>query len=475
MLSSPLPPVPTAWDEPTPATTGEVLPQPCSDHDLGDFAEDEPRVGAPTPFPEAAGDMMSEEELLKSILAKDPRAIDRFDGKAPLGTDAESFMESVDEKLARLCKGIPTDQVDQHDPVTKPVPGFEGFVESLDACMMAGDVDLRGGVGQQFTKWLRDNVEKAEEYKALKAPGQTRQLKKNFRLAWAADMKVGKTVVVKQKLQLWEDVNEELGVYEPFERIVELEGGRHSANAITAAMKYYLRALTMGGHWRMANLMTDRIDVLYIKKTSRKIFSQKWSILQQHTEVVAQQAQPHGVATPVKSAAPVAAIAMEVAAGPLKATTPRKRGKGGSSGQNPNKKQKIAAKCEKVEESPDEKKKAANELKQASEVKRKYKNATASHIKLIEAIEEDPKYAWANTPVILGQLENPFNDLKGRIDSNSFNLSFMLHAVPEVKKRFALDFAPLLIQFSDDLHDRVNAVLKAQTKFVKMHAVKCED
>ena len=65
--------------------------------------------------------------------------------------------------------------------------------------------------------------------------------------------------------------------------------------------------------------------------------------------------------------------------------------------------------------------------------------------------------------------------MKGRNDSNSFNMFFMLNAVAEAKNRFALDFTPWLAQFSFDLDGRVNALLKAQTEFVNMHAVSCED
>ena len=66
-----------------------------------------------------------------------------------------------------------------------------------------------------------------------------------------------------------------------------------------------------------------------------------------------------------------------------------------------------------------------------------------------------------------GWLEDPLNDFKGRIDSNSFNMFFVLHAVAEAKSRFALDFTPLLAQLSFDLDGRVNALLKHRPSLCK--------
>ena len=56
------------------------------------------------------------------------------------------------------------------------------------------------------------------------------------------------------------------------------EGGRHSKSAIAAATKYVEKAMAMGGSWLSYNAMTERTDVLYVKKTHKQVFQQKWAL-----------------------------------------------------------------------------------------------------------------------------------------------------------------------------------------------------
>ena len=69
-------------------------------------------------------------------------------------------------------------------------------------------------------------------------------------------------------------MDKELGTYEPFERVVILEGGRENMSAWRAAVNYTLKCLRLGGMWVMWNDFTLRPQVLYVKKERISDFKQ---------------------------------------------------------------------------------------------------------------------------------------------------------------------------------------------------------
>ena len=66
------------------------------------------------------------------------------------------------------------------------------------------------------------------------------------------------TTPARSKTESWQDVDTEYGTYEPLERIIYFEGGRHSEAACNAAMLYAQKAMRMKGRWIQWNSMTER-------------------------------------------------------------------------------------------------------------------------------------------------------------------------------------------------------------------------
>ena len=86
------------------------------------------------------------------------------------------------------------------------------------------------------------------------------------------------TIAKQRKIESWKRVDEDIGSYEPLERIVKFEGGRHSASAWQAAYNYVSKAMALGGNWLSYNSFTQRVDILYVKKTQRSSFERAWEL-----------------------------------------------------------------------------------------------------------------------------------------------------------------------------------------------------
>lgn len=144
------------------------------------------------------------------------------------------------------------------------------------ACLETRDVTARTPAYQASSRWLAANPDKNEEYKQIKGLGaNVFAEKKAFRLRWA-EMKIQESTVSKVKKEEWQEVESEVGTYEPFDRIVFLEGDTPAA--VDAAMKYCNKAIKMGGPWVAWNPMTERTDVLYVKKSHTKVFARLWGL-----------------------------------------------------------------------------------------------------------------------------------------------------------------------------------------------------
>lgn len=65
--------------------------------------------------------------------------------------------------------------------------------------------------------------------------------------------------------------------------IVVHEGGKDSPKAWKAALNYLQAAMRLGGMWLQYNDFTKRVDILYVKKTRRTIFQQKWAMFTEST------------------------------------------------------------------------------------------------------------------------------------------------------------------------------------------------
>jgi len=146
-------------------------------------------------------------------------------------------------------------------------PGWEKRTNAIMDVLEKGDLDPRSALGQAFADHLKKHPEESEKYKALREPGMTMMLKKQFRLKWC-ESELEKITVAKVKLEEYQLIDEDDGTYQCFENIVIGEGGKDSPDAWSAATNYVTATMELGGKWLTYNCMTKRTDILYIQKNT---------------------------------------------------------------------------------------------------------------------------------------------------------------------------------------------------------------
>jgi hypothetical protein len=202
-------------------------------------------------------------------------------GLAGLGSDMEAVLEQVramDSSVTERAKECDAAVAAALAESRTPLPGMEDYVARCEAAINEKDVDLRKGIGQKFSQWLKEHPDAAKQYAECKTPGKTMQQKRDFRLRWAAEQIDENSTIHKTKLESYQIIETEDGTYEPLEMIVMHEGGKDSPAAWQAALNYLQVCMTLGGMWMQFNHFTKRVDILYIKKTRRSVFQQKWAM-----------------------------------------------------------------------------------------------------------------------------------------------------------------------------------------------------
>ena len=152
----------------------------------------------------------------------------------------------------------------------------------LEAALSKGELELRSGLVQQFSAWLKSHPEEENKYNAAAAvPGSKHAAKKAFRLRWA-QTQLELVTQTKSQLESYQKIDEDIGTYEPFEMVVKYEGGRKSKAVYKAALNYAKKCVGLGVQWLLYNEFTKRVDILYVKKSKRSAFARHWNLYEEH-------------------------------------------------------------------------------------------------------------------------------------------------------------------------------------------------
>jgi hypothetical protein len=167
----------------------------------------------------------------------------------------------------------------------EPLPGKAGICDQILDALAKGDVNVRGGLGQAFSKWLRANPDKKAVYDKVgeeAGPGQKTEAKKQWRMDWAAATYEESSVAVKRKLEEYKNIDESIGRYCAIEVVAKKEGG--SATSWVAAANYARKCAELGGKWITYNSWTKRVEVLYVRSQYRTVFTNAWQLLTEAKE-----------------------------------------------------------------------------------------------------------------------------------------------------------------------------------------------
>jgi hypothetical protein len=452
MSFSPAPQVPTSWDGEVPS--GQLSPRAHPEGGVGsDFGD---------PF-------------YKEDDREDHADVGDVAGElANLAEGAETFEKSM-MAIARAASAVVASaEAGAGERVAHT--GQEARAAALSGCIAAGDVETRSALGQKFNQYMKANAEEAAKYKAAgQTKGQAYQLKKEFRLRWAAAELEGVTVVKKSKLESYQIVEAEMGTYQPLEMIVKAEGGRHSPTAWRAAYAYAEKAMKLGGQWLSYNEFTNRVDILYVKKTKQNIFNTVWSLYQeqiQQTDTKAEATTAGGsmLETPVKVPAaesgnaslPAAALDTDGEKGNKRKAeeqvnsggpppTPTKQTKGGGMSAADKDNQKT--------------------LRAAQTTKILYSKVSTAHTSRMVSLTSDVEWADLATPATVKRLEVLYDDMLSSCQE-VFAAEFLHHELVDLKKKYRDDMAGFhfnIKHFESNVGPKVKCLETEQVRLNRMH------
>ncbi len=356
-----------------------------------------------------------------------------------------------------------------------PLPGNERFVARLTEGIGQGDIPPRSPLYQTFMACVKNSA----DYKEC----NTNEKKRAFRLQWAKSEFESATVEVSRtKAEEWQDVDEEIGTYESFDRIVWLEGGHHSPAAVAAAKLYCEKALKMKGKWVSWNPMTERVDVLYVKVTHRSVFTKLWGVYCRETSnptsAAAVGTSPATVTTtPVKTVARATVKAEgKVKGGAAKAggdaTNKTVATTTGSGKKRPGGKNGVAD-GEGDQPDGDEsaaKKIRADVLRKAGLTKSAYIRVSSVHGQILHSIATDVSYSWAKNDLTVNKLKEKMAAVQQRVDQHNFFKFYILNDVQVVRQLYtADDLQRLLPMFVTELEKLIQHVNDEHVRFNKMH------
>ena len=361
--------------------------------------------------------------------------------------------KDLNEMEALLAKGPPVVDVKAVDM------DMDYMMQQLHECIVKNEVSARASIGQAFKSWLIKNPDQKASYESIKGAGKTHTLKNEFRVAWAKDQ-LEERAAGKRKTKEWQKVSMDEGCYESLERIIFLEGGRRSPQAVRAAVNYVTKAFAMGGDWINFNSMTGRTDILYIKKKKMSIFTTKWELFEEHRSAN------------VNTLAPKLDIDASASTGTPASTDPN---------TPPPKRRKTAppSATKNTEPTPvDDKAKMAKKVKVdilrvANATKQKFLKCKAVHDTIMNNIVNDENYAWARTEFTKGKLESSYKEVSDKLQKDSFYKSFIVNELAEIKKKHDENvIVDKLKEFAADLDQSLKGLEREQLRFSRMHAAR---
>ena len=170
----------------------------------------------------------------------------------------------------------------------------------------SGSFDTTSVVGKYWAAAKKEDPTLKTQYDAV---GKKYSEQRAFRQRWV-EMQFENLQMSKEKKESSGVLHESQGSYEPFDIIVDKEGGVARPAAIRAALNYTLACIHFnkagqeairGVPWVSFNSMTKRWEYLYLKKTCKDWFAQSYSLVTKMFEDGQQDDQIMDKETPEKA------------------------------------------------------------------------------------------------------------------------------------------------------------------------------
>ena len=381
-------------------------------------------------------------------------------------------VEAIAEKAAAGVK----DMTEQPQVCAKP--GMESVLAQFQAAVTAGNIDLRGSVGQRFTNQLKVDSRLRSDYEKESGTGSTAR-RAAMRMRWATEVIEGMVTVTKTKQEMLEEEYGEEGRLMAFDKVCVAEGGLENVLAVQRATHYVAECLKRGFPFIQWHAWKRSVEFLYFEKTYRNIFRASIAMARvEKSEMTTQEAAAQRSAreTPQESQQPRLPLQA-----PSRTTT-----KAGSwslgpdqedkQGAQPAKKQRRGGK-QAVSASPaakegdgggEDKKSMGKLVKDCKALKNLYGKVTSAQQRLEKQIKEDDCFAWANNEVLLGRFESCKQALETAMDKGKKNSCFVWQSMRSLRQELGTDFQARAEAFLQ-IRQAVKDMDREQQRFNEMH------
>ena len=234
----------------------------------------------------------------------------------------------------------------------------------------------------------------------------------------------------------WQEVDEELGTYECFARVVELSGYFFDPQgAVERARKYCDACFKLGGDWVDNNCMIQELEFFHLKRQHRSLMGKKWQLMQKARMITdAGQAEPAAEQPPEKrprtaqTAKPGSETTGAMPGTPIAKAQATPKGKG--KGKEKNTK---GAATEPGTQQKSERKNALDKMcVTANKVKTKHNGAITRSNGVLENIKTDTAWSRCQIPKFQGKLQEARESLRSSLDA--FGQSLVLNELAELRK-----------------------------------------
>jgi hypothetical protein len=237
----------------------------------------------------------------------------------------------------------------------------------------------------------------------------------------------------------------------------------------------------LGGSWLSYNSFTERVDILYVKKTKRTVFNRVWSLYQEHiqnsvavekleNQTEAAEVEQPALETPLKQ--PAAAKksakagaeggAAKVAGGAALKRGAADTGAGGEEAGSGKKPKKETSEADRDN---------LKAIRNAAATKILYNKVCTMHTSRMAALQSDPDWIDLATPSTIGRLKKLFGDMSDAAQED-FASDFLNNELADVKAKYKTDMNGFFFnvkQFETTVAPRVKSLEAEQLRLSRMH------
>ena len=361
--------------------------------------------------------------------------IDSIDGE-------DLDLKTIEAKLTVVANGASAFQA--AETALETSSGFDPkdapLVEQLQSALADGKIEMRSSLGQQFGRFLK----KTDEGKGY-AMCKSHETKRKFRLDWA-ERKLDDLRVTRTHERAYRRVDETKGVYVSFGTLVESYGLHYDrAAAISAALRYAAKCVQMGGKWVGMDEMAEVQEFLKLSREHSVIMEESWRLCEEELckRSLKDKADVLDV-NPVKDKADVVGVNPVMDKAEVVVVNPEEKAVGVKpAASTAGKRQKMVGKD--AVEAPKKKSKLDEAILVAVAVKKKYLALNSSATSLENLIQVDPKWTWARTSSVVGQLQDAKASCEKLLDDGDLR-RFVFEEFKNIKIEVGADTLLLLAE-----------------------------